>query len=304
MIRFLKRKEIDVYKWDECIAQSKDGQAFYFTWYLDTCCEQWGALVEGNYETVFPFAYKNKLGIEYIHQAFFIRHYGVISKSEITENKRIEFLNAIPEEFKYLDFCLHENHHEIPADTKSESKFYQKLSLRNSHQEIRKGYNENLVRNLKKAEKKNLHIQKNFAPELLVDSFKEHQKIAAEKFNDSDYQTLLKLMQASSINAIGTCWAVQDPQKAILAAAFFIKTGNRYLYLKGFSSPEGRKQGAMHFLFDQFIRENTSQDIDLDFGGSSVKNIAQFFQSFGSDDCVYLRLQINRLPKALRWLKR
>jgi len=111
-------------------------------------------------------------------------------------------------------------------------------------------------------------------------------------------------MQASSRNAIGTCWAVQDPQKAILAAAFFMKTGNRYLYLKGFSSPEGRKLGAMHFLFDQFIRENSSQDIDLDFGGSSVKSIAQFFQSFGSVDCVYLRLQINRLPKALRWLKR
>ena len=157
MIRFLKRKEIDVYKWDECIAQSKDSQAFYFSWYLDTCCEQWGALVEGDYETVFPFAYKNKLGIEYIHQAFFIRHYGVISKNEIDENKRVEFLNAIPEDFKYLDFCLHESHQEIPTYAKSESKIYQKLSLRDSHTEIQKGYNENLVRNLKKAEKAKVH---------------------------------------------------------------------------------------------------------------------------------------------------
>lgn len=304
MIRFLKRKEIDNYKWDECIGQSIDEQAFYYTWYLDTCCETWGALVEGNYETVFPFAYKSKLGIEYIHQALFIRHFGVISKNEITESKRLEFLSAIPEEFKFLDLCLHENHTELPAGVKLNSKIYQKLSLSSTYEEIRSRYNENLLRNLKKAEKKSLKIQENYTPELLVSSFKEHQKKVAEEFSDTDYNTLLKLMQASSRNAIGTCWAVCDQEKSVLAAAFFVKTKNRQLYLKGYSSPEGRKHGAMHFLFDQFIRKNASQDIDLDFGGSSIKNIAQFFQSFGSDDCVYLRLQINRLPKALRWLKR
>ncbi|MBK7967285.1 MAG: hypothetical protein IPK10_19755 [Bacteroidetes bacterium] len=199
---------------------------------------------------------------------------------------------------------MHENHQAVPTGFKVEDKVYQKLSLRNSYEDIQKSYHENLVRNLKKAHKRQLQIQKNFAPEFLVESFKAHQKKAAEKFSDTDYKTLLNLMHSSARYAVGTCWAVNDQEKSILAAAFFIKTKNRQLYLKGFSSPEGRKQGAMHFLFDQFIRENSSQDIDLDFGGSSVKTIAQFFQSFGSDDCVYLRHQINRLPKALRWLKR
>lgn len=304
MIRFLKRNEIDTLKWDACIAKSSDEQAFYYTWYLDTCCETWGALVEDNYETVFPFAYKSKLGIEYGHQAYFIRHFGVISIQPIDEKKRIEFLQSIPKEFKYLDFCLHENHQSVPDGIKSASKIYQKLSLRPSYETLRKRYHENLLRNLKKAEKKSLKIQENFAPEKLVAAFKEHQKKAAEKFSDADYKTLFNLMQTSSRHAIGTCWAVCDQDRTVLAAAFFIKTKNRQLYLKGFSSPEGRKHGAMHFLFDQFIRENVAQDIDLDFGGSSIKSIAQFFQSFGSDDCVYLRLQINRLPKALRWLKR
>jgi hypothetical protein len=304
MIRFLRRKEIDNYKWDECIAQSKSEQAFYYTWYLDTCCETWGALVEDNYETVFPFAYKSKLGIEYIHQAFFIRHFDIMSKKEIDEKKRLEFMAAIPAEFKYIDFCLTEVNPDLSAEKNSKSKIYQKLSLRPSYESLRKNYHENLLRNLKKAEKRSLKIQENFAPEILVESFREHQKKAAEKFSDADYKTLLNLMHAASRHAIGTCWAVCDQDKTVLAAAFFIKTKNRQLYLKGFSSPEGRKYGAMHFLFDQFIHKNASQDIDLDFGGSSIKSIAQFFQSFGSDDCVYLRLQINRLPKALRWLKR
>lgn len=304
MIRFLKRNEIDTLKWDACIAKSSDGQAFYYSWYLDTCCATWAALVEGNYETVFPLAYKNKLGIEYVHQAFFIRHFGVISIHPIDEKKRTEFLLSIPEEIKYLDFCLHENHQTVPEGIKTETKIYQKLSLRHSYETLRKSYHENLLRNLKKAEKKSLTINAHFAPEKLVLSFKAYQKKAAEKFSDADYHTLLHLMQVSSHHAMGTCWAVCDQEKTVLAAAFFIKTKSRQLYLKGFSSPEGRKYGAMHFLFDQFIRKNASQDIDLDFGGSSIKSIAQFFQSFGSDDCVYLRLQINRLPKALRWLKR
>lgn len=304
MIRFLKRDEIENHKWDECIRQSADAQAFYYTWYLDVCCENWGALVDGNYETVFPFAYKNKLGLDYIHQALFIRHFGVISKNRIDETQRRAFLDALPTTFKYIDICLHEQHLPLTEEVKVERKMYQRLSLRNSYDQICRGYHENLGRNLKKAKKKNLKIQPNFAHELLVESFKTHQKKVAETFTDADYQTLNRLMQAATRHAIGICWGVQDPQKNILAGAFFIKTGNRYLYLKGFSSPEGKKQGAMHFLFDQFIRENAAQDIDLDFGGSSIKSIAQFFQGFGSDDYVYLRLRINRLPKALRWLKR
>ena len=304
MIRFLNRNEIDIRKWDACIDASKEGQAFYYSWYLDSCCEKWGALIEGNYESVFPFAIKNKLGIEYSYQAFFTRHYGLISKSETDAAKRLEFIAQIPSSFKFLDFCLHKHHQELPENAKREEKIYQELNLRTSYEEIRKGYHENLNRNLKKARKFQLKIHENFSPELLIESFKTHQEKAAEKFSDADFQKLLYLMKSASEKAIGICWAVQDQNKSILSAAFFMKTGNRWLYLKGFTSPEGKKCGASHFLFDQFISKKSSQDADLDFGGSSIKSVARFYQSFGSADCVYLRLRINRLPKALSWLKR
>ena len=42
----------------------------------------------------------------------------------------------------------------------------------------------------------------------------------------------------------------------------------------------------------------------FDFGGSSIKNIAKYYRSFGAIDEKYIHLHYNNLPKILRLLKR
>ena len=303
MIRILNRKEINDQLWNDCVEQSPDGQAFFYTWYLDACCPLWSALGEDNYAAVFPFAHRSKFGIDYIYQPFFTRHFGLIAKSKTDFYKQAAFLSAIPSPYKYLDFCLHTAHQQVPEGIIPEHKIYQQLSLRTDYSQIQKGYNENLVRNLKKASKSGYTLKHNFQPEAVVDLFYTHQKALREEFKEADYSTLKNLMISAAKNTTTYCWAVQDPSGEIHAGAFFIKTKTQLLYLKGFSSEKGKKQGAMHFLFDQLIQYHAGQDITLDFGGSSVKSVARFYYSFGSVDCLYLRLKIKRLPAALRWIK-
>ncbi|MBL7924399.1 MAG: GNAT family N-acetyltransferase [Bacteroidia bacterium] len=304
MIRLLQRKEIDAFRWDECISSSPDGQAFFYSWYLDTCAEQWLALVEGEYEAVFPLACRSKFGIEYLYQPYFTRHSGLIARKGSDASQRRLFLDAIPSDYKYADFCLHSSHHEIPDDAKSEEKQYQELRLSDSYTDIHDRYHENLIRNLKKAERKNLSLRPDYNPDFVVDQFMVHQKEKREEFSDADFHVLKRLMKEAGRHTSTQCLAVQAPDGTVLAGAFLLRCRDRWLYLKGFSSPDGKKCGAMHFLFDRFIRSHAGQDLVLDFGGSSVKSVARFYQSYGSTDCVYLHLRINRLPKALRWLKR
>ena len=83
-----------------------------------------------------------------------------------------------------------------------------------------------------------------------------------------------------------------------------METNDRIVYLKGFTSSEGKKCGAMHFLFDFLIHELSNKRKVLDFGGSNVESVARFYKGFGAKDCLYLHLQLNRLPSIIKWLKR
>ncbi|MFM9009265.1 MAG: hypothetical protein ACKORE_11890 [Bacteroidota bacterium] len=304
MIRLLHRKEINTHAWNERVRTGDFGQVFFMTWYLDACTGgDWFALIDGQYESIMPLASRDKLGIDYLYQPFFLRYMGVISGKETDESLRLKFLEAIPERFKFQDFCLHEGHRVLPEDCVSEERQYQKLSLHAEYPEIELGYSDNLRRVLRKTRKTAFKIRDQYNPEVLVDQFKRHQPDLAKTFRQQDYQRLTELMRAASSNATTRCLSISHPDGSIHAGAFFIEACGRLLYLKGFSTPEGKKSGAMHHLFDSVIKEHAGTGLILDFGGSSVKSVSRFYHHFGSSDCLYLRLRANRLPKAIRWLK-
>ena len=52
------------------------------------------------------------------------------------------------------------------------------------------------------------------------------------------------------------------------------------------------------------IRKNLTDEITFDFEGSNDKNLARFYKSFGSKECVYLQIKKNNLPFPLKLLKK
>ncbi|OIP03307.1 MAG: hypothetical protein AUJ97_04685 [Bacteroidetes bacterium CG2_30_32_10] len=60
-IRYLKHKEIDKDKWDNCIEKAFNGIIYAYSWYLDIVSENWDALIEDDYKTVFPLTQKKKI---------------------------------------------------------------------------------------------------------------------------------------------------------------------------------------------------------------------------------------------------
>ena len=60
----------------------------------------------------------------------------------------------------------------------------------------------------------------------------------------------------------------------------------------------------MFYLLDQFIKMNAEKNIILDFEGSMIHGIAQFYEGFGALPETYFQLKFNRLPLFLKWLKR
>ena len=299
-IRYLKRDEIESQKWDDCVLGSPNGQVFFMSWYLDACAPDWSALVDGDYQSVFPMAAKRKIAISYLYQPFFTRHFGLIGHGAFDHEKSQAFLNAIPDRFKYIDFCLHHQH--LTTDGfKTAEKTYQILDL--NTEEIKAGYSSNLQRVLKKSDRAGLHLVHVGSPEHIVDGFRVNQIQVRDQFKPSDYNRLTDLMHTAMAHTECQCVTVNNSAGQSLGGAFFIGFKDTLLYLKGYSTEDGRKVGAMHFLFDKIIQTNRHRYSTLDFGGSSVPSVARFYRHFGATDCLYLRIQSNRLPKAFRWIK-
>lgn len=303
MIRLLKRNDIDESRWNRTIEESESGEVFYKSWYLDVCAGYWEALVKDDYEAVFPLAPRSRFGVHYLYQPFFTRHFGLVGKSAQEASLQQLFLQSIPDRYRYHDFCLPPHHTAVLPDAVLEQKRYQVLELSREYTDLRGCYHDNCVRNLRKAERAKLRFGDNPDIALLVDSFRRDREKTLEEFRDEHYVMLQQLMETARKRTHTFSVAVYEGQGKPVAGAFFILDCHRLLYLKGFTSGEGRKNGAMHFLFDSMIRKFAGQRLILDFGGSSLDGIARFFSSFGSSDCLYLRHQVNRLPLLFRWIK-
>ena len=309
MIKFVEHKNINKKKWDDCISNSSNPSIFVYSWYLDVVCKNWSALILNDYEAVFPLASKSKYKINYLYQPFFTRYFGVFSKQKTFSKLLAEFLMAIPEKYKYIDFCLQEGNVTFPPkgllwrkEFESKEKKFQLLDLSPKHDVLFKEYSDNAKRNIKKAVKAGLKIRPDIAPEKIVQLFKSTKGDELEVFSAEDYKTLIKLMNTCNDLKKGQSIAIYDGDK-LCAAAFFMFSNNRFTFLKSGVTDEGKSKGAMHLLFDYFIQNNSGKKYELDFGGSSVENVARFYKNFGAKDCVYLQLKQNNLPKIVKWVK-
>lgn len=302
MIKYIEHKNIDKKKWDVCIDSSSNACIFVYSWYLDVVCENWTALVLNDYEAVFPIAANTKYKINYIYQPFFTRYFGVYTNKKLSEKLVNEFLLAIPEKFKYLEYCLHEKNSISNNGFLANEKKYQMLDMNNAYSLLNKNFSENSKRNIKKSIKANLTLKYEIAPEKIVGLFRETKGNELEVFKEEHYNVLINLMNACLKQNKGYSYAIYDGD-VLCAAAFFMFSNNTFVFLKSGVTNDGKNKGAMHFMFDAFIKENSGSPYLLDFGGSSVETVARFYKNFGAKDCVYLQLKKNRLPKLLKWAK-
>ncbi len=83
-IRYLKRQDLDLNAWDECIRLSPAGLLYARSFFLDAITDgQWDALVMGDYEAVMPLTWNKKYGFTYLYQPNFVPVLGVFAKKTL-----------------------------------------------------------------------------------------------------------------------------------------------------------------------------------------------------------------------------
>ncbi len=302
-IRYVEHKDLDFHKWDSCVHFAGNSTIYGFSWYLNQICEDWDGLVEGNYESVFPIIWNDKIpGFLQLYNPQFAQQLGLYSVHALSENRIRAFLSAIPKKYKRLTINL--NSRITVNDSMGfniEKRPNYQLFLNAPYEEIAAGYSKNLKRNLKKAAKNDLFAGVSVSPETLIELFKEHQGQKIKDVTDKSYFTLLRIMYQSMTRGKGFITGVQLADGTLCAAAFFLVNRGKLTYLLPVTTPQGKEVGAMHYLLDILIRTNENSPKRIDFEGSGIESIARFYKSFGATDDPYFVIQQNRLPFWMRW---
>ncbi|MCP4439008.1 MAG: hypothetical protein GY810_08710 [Aureispira sp.] len=309
-IRLVEREDIEEAKWNGCVHYANNSKIYGYTWYLDNVAEHWCGLVEGDYQSVFPLVWNQKIfGIKQLYQPLLCQQLGLFSV-HVRSKKRIEaFLEAIPSDFKYIDIHLNDRNYNIKKIEELDlvEKPNYVLNLNKPYEILSKSYSSNVKRNIKKAEKSNLFLSTNITPEKLVAEVKKSQEAKGNNMPDQLFHTAHRIIYNCLHRGLGGMHVVtdKDDDSILHAAIFFMYSGgNVMINLLNVTTEAGRKSGAMHYLLDYIIKINANKRKLIDFEGSSIAGIARFYESFGAENVPYYHLKQNRLPWWIRWKKK
>ena len=301
-ILFLEQSEIDKSRWDKSVKEANNSLIYAYSWYLDVVSPGWCAMVSHDYSELWPLPKSHKWGIEYIYQPFFTQQLGLISKNNITSSRVEFFWKKILKKFNYAHIHLNIQNPKLGYEFEIK-RITHLLDLYRTYEDISKGYNENLRRNIKKAIKSDVEIFPDGDKTLLVSWLKKDYHQYFKGIKEKHYQILKKLI--NELEKRKSCFIYTARiNKEDIAMGLFLKKDKQLIYLIGVNSDKGKKTGAMHFIFDQIIRQYAKTEVYLDFEGSMVPSIAQFFKSFGANEREFYQWHYNALPWPLNKLKK
>lgn len=293
LIKLLKNNEINFVRWDNCINNAINGNVFAYSWYLNILCDDWEALVLGDYEYVMPLLRKSR----FKKNIYFISKLGVklgvFSSKLLTENIVKQFIESIPHEDSFITISLN-SFNKLSYPNIKNIKTY-KLDLIQSYKKIAEKYSNQFQRDLQEAKKKNISIVNGLLPNDLI-NFSVFKKVKSKpKLNLSEIQKLRMVIAYCMRYSLGDTYCAYTSDNNLCATAFFIKSKKKSYLLYAAANSRGINSNAFHILIDKYIEVHSEKDLTLSIDNIISKNNIDFFSGVGAHEYKYQQYCSNKL---------
>ncbi|MCF2518246.1 GNAT family N-acetyltransferase [Dyadobacter sp. CY351] len=330
----IERAQICDATWNEHIRESLQCVIYAQTYYLDTVCESWKALVWPNIQhpdIVMPIPIRRKWGFQVVYQPIFCQYLGLFSLKPLSGLQLESFLRVVSKEFSYIAAYQFSPENSIRlsalAHTFPDFNFSQKhthwLHLKGDVQQLDAGYSKDRKRNLVRSKGYNWEVQRSADIQPLIKLFKENQTARIPGGIDPDafnrLEALFNVLQARQQAELYYGLSSEDIHAGHLHAGYphaghphagilIVKFGGRAIYLFNAADQKGRKDNARTFMLDHYFRSIQDETLIFDFESPEVGSIAQFYLSFGSFPVSFYAIRRNELWFPLKqfqeWRKR
>jgi hypothetical protein len=301
MIVYFKNNEIDRDKWNSCIKASRCYKPYALSWYLDIMAPGWEALVDDDYDAVFPIPGFNRFGINYITTPAFLQQLGAYSPDTPETPMIHEFIDFMPEFYKLIDLNIGQkiNYHGYRVTERVNLE----LDLITSYDTLRNNYSSDCRRNVTIASKKKFEINPDITPDEIIYLFRQSRNSDLKSIKDNDYIKLRRLMHYCIQNKKGRILGVKSQKKGLLFGVFMVETPENITLLFTAGTPESRNSRIEYFFVDEIIRKFSGTKRKLDFAGLSIPALTSFMESFGCINVPYYHIYRNRLLWPVSLLK-
>lgn len=288
-MRLLARKDINDEIWNRKVENSSIENYILYSWAMDATSENWCAIVDGDYDFLFPLPFSIKLGVKRARQQVYSRQVDFIGD----QNLLLKAIELLKTEFKEFDVRISENEQGIT------DQHFQVLDLENDFD-----YSTNAKRIIKKSEHLKYVQTDDLTTLMSLYTSNTHQKLN----NSNENLSRLKGLMSSFLeNGKGYAFSAFDGEK-IVGACFIIEDKSTATYLIGDSNPEEKKAGVVYGMINYAIQKAQEKKMKrFDFGGSNVASVAQFYRKFGAKNQNYTRIVWDNSPfwfKTLKKIKR
>jgi hypothetical protein len=301
MIVYLRNSEIDREQWDSCIKASQPYKPYGYSWYLDIMAPGWEALIDDEYDAVFPIPARTKFGIKYIATPIFLQQLGAFSPDKSSEYAINEFLDYMPKFYRLIDLCVGQK--VIRKEFIISERSNHELNLSASYEKLWNNFHPECRRNIEKASRKKIELVNDISPDELIDLFMILKERIIKRIKPRDFLHLRELMDYCLKTKKGRIVGVRASRNKIVFGQFIIETPGYINLFFGVNTVESRERRINYFVINELIKNKSSDKVILDFAGSSIPSVATFMESFGSIYNPYYRIYRNRLPWPIRMLK-
>ena len=304
-IAYLTYHQIDKQKWDACINNSTNRLIYARSFYLDFMAENWDALVLNDYEAVMPLTWKKKWGIAYLYQPAFVQQGGVFYTKKLSSTVLNAFIDIAFNHFNFAEISL--NYCTKPGEIIKGN-----FSLRNNYllplqftyDEIFERFSGSTIKNIKRAAHRELQYQYNSNYITLLKLFEQLYGERLPHLVQTDYQNFSCICKALAAENNLIVRTVTNATNEINAGVILLIDNNRLYNMVSCVTMEGRKEEANYFLYSQLIKEFSKSNYLLDFEGSDVSGIANFYKGFGTINETYHFVKMNNLHPLIKLFKR
>lgn len=270
------------------ISHCNNALIFHHPDYIDAFC-QWDVIVLDDYEGGIILPITKSMGMSKIYQPAFIQKCAWLGDS-LLPDEEVRLFDLIKSQNNWYHFNT-----SLKTTSKCKSRINQILPLTN-YEEVRKQYSKSLRKNIDK-NTKDLITTSGMDAKQTVGLYQKAYGKLNPHLKQSHYEALVKLTKSNS-ELFNNVHVYKDNE--VVASLLFAKYNNRLHYILGAPSAEGRKLNALSVGLDYIIRENCDGKSTLDFEGSSIPSVYNYYKSFGALEETFYEVEYS--PYMLRLL--
>jgi hypothetical protein len=289
MIEIVDRKNIPEDSWNQLIRENRNRVPYGFSWVLD-CLGPWEALINEDQKWVLPLPFNQKIPFwKQSIQPYFAQQLGFFGA--LPEDREFQLIQkTLRRRYWRLIWNIPTEQTKLFKDFKMKQRTNYQLSLHKPYEEIRKNYGKSLRKRIRKHSS---HLI--WEPITNWGAFTDfYRKEIGHKSGlpNSAYQNLQRLFQeANKQNALIAEKAIDPVNGEVVLQSAVLRLGQYLVNLFGASNSAGRELCAMHLFLDRIIERHAGTDWTLDFEGSDIPGVAQFFASYGSVPKPYAQIR-------------